>query len=323
MVDGSSLRAVPSGTLHGTLDWRSGETSELNLTVAPDGILDLLGAGEWNLNRSSITNHGLIDWEGPGNFRLNGAANFVNETNGTFVVRSTGFLGGNPAVDNNDAYIVNRGTWISDTGGGTNVVALAYREFVNTGTLEIRSGTLVVAANGAGGGNFDLPLGSALRINMGGPTPNTGFGRLEVVGKLNLAGEFQAVLQNGYKPQPDDQLNLLSAGSVKGAFSSFTGIATGDGNFLDPIYTNDGVLLHVRDNHPELRAFHVRADQGGYSLSLTGAINQSYDIYYSSNLSTWTFLRRIQLPTPSMTVTDGTVGDDTERFYEARVAGPN
>lgn len=324
VLDGRLLESAPGpATLHGTLNWKSGETSSLNLTVAPDGEIDLTGAGERNLLASSLTNRGRIVWQDTGNFRLNGGATFANDTNGVLLVQSTGFMGGDPAIDNNDARIFNFGTWVSDTGAGTNIVSLAFRPFINTGTLEIRSGMMRVFANQlTTGPGLDLPAGSLLRIDIGGTTPGTGFGQFQVMGSLTQNGQLQAVLVNGFLPLATDTFQILLANPASGIFSAFLGASLGNGLFFDPLYSTGGVTLRLIDNRPSLVPIPGRVTNGVFSLNLFGAISQPYDVEYTTNFSAWTLLGRFVPPASPMAVTDNTA-TNAMRFYRVKVAsGP-
>lgn len=198
----------------------------------------------------------LDDAEGWGRLNLFAAADGYGAFNGDVTVTMDAAQGGFSAAD----------SWKNDIGGaglltkkgsgvltlaGTNVwtggslvaegvlagaSATAFGKgdvYVSGGTARIAAPTALVLAGRytqAAGGNLELALGNGSR------------GRLAVGGALTIVGgTLHVTLSDAYKPAVGDTLNVITAGSVSGKFSS----VSVDGFKVTPLYTSNAIQLRI------------------------------------------------------------------------------
>lgn len=162
----SGATLTGSGQFVGSLDWLSGTISAaLNLSVPTNGLLNLRSAGAKTVN-GTITNAGVIFWEGAGNLAIVGVLH--NLPTGLFEVRNDELLdrlGGSPLI-------VNEGRLrkVAGTNATTSQIPV-----INSGLVEILSGTFLASAGFTnqggtvqlGGGRLQLPPGRTLALQGG------------------------------------------------------------------------------------------------------------------------------------------------------------
>ena len=183
-----------AGSFTGSLDWLSGTiAAALNLAIPTNGVLHLASSGTKTIN-GTVTNAGIILWEGTGNLQLKGVLH--NLPGALFETRNDellDFTGGSPIL-------LNEGTFLKSA--GTNLVSSSSSQilFRNAGRLELNSGkfsftggfTNLGGTVALGGGRLQLPSGHTL--NLGGGEL-IGFGSL--IGHLLNNGRTHPSGTNG------------------------------------------------------------------------------------------------------------------------------
>ena len=146
---------------------------------------------------------------------------------GGLLKNGSGFSGGTLTLTGNNSYtgatIVNVGTLLVN-GRITSATT------VNSGTTLGGSGTIaanvtnngIVAPGNSPGtlsitGNYTQNAEGTLKIELASPTS---FDRLDVTGNMALGGTLEISLINGFTPSSDQTFDILSWGSLAGAFSS-------------------------------------------------------------------------------------------------------
>jgi hypothetical protein len=162
----SGATLTGAGSFTGTLRWFSGAVSgSLNLFIPTNGLLHLAASGIKTIN-GTVTNAGVILWEGTGNLRLLGTLH--NLPGGLFDVRNNellDFFGGSPLL-------INQGRVRKSAGAATSTVQILCQ---NAGTVEINSGEVYFSGGftnlagqvGLGGGALRLGSGQTLDLNGG------------------------------------------------------------------------------------------------------------------------------------------------------------
>ncbi len=121
----------------GRLTWTAGTMSGSGQTLA-NGGLDLRGAADKVLTQRTLSNAGSATWTDTGHFILSDGATFINQAGATFDIQNDAVLSyGSGTVPT----VSNRGTFRKSIGTGTTRLGDSVR-FTNTGTVEVRSGTL-------------------------------------------------------------------------------------------------------------------------------------------------------------------------------------
>jgi len=92
-------------------------------------------------------------------------------------------------------------------------------------------------------GHYAQTSGGTLRIELGGPTPGSGFDQLAVSGTATLGGALDVSFIQGFTPPANSAYNFLMAGSRAGVFASFSPPLAQLGLTLD--YATNGATLGV------------------------------------------------------------------------------
>lgn len=207
LVNGSSTwSGTGILTIANTMNWSAGTMEGSGRTlISPAAMLQLGGV---SLKRT-LENAGNAFWSaGPTIILLNGI--ITNRAGALFDVQNAGRFfpaGGTCRFDNNGTYrkSVSIGTNTWDSG----------MSFNNYGTVDIRSGVLL--ANGS----FISTSNALLNCALGGTTPGTGYGQLQVSGAVTLNGSLGVDFTNSFSPALNDSFTVLTAGSRNGAFANF------------------------------------------------------------------------------------------------------
>jgi len=212
-MSGGTLAGSGNVTITGTLDWTGGTMAGSGQTViANGGTLSLSTFNIKQLNRV-LQNDGTATWTA-GELRMTGGT-FNNNgsftAGGNFPLRSSG-SGGVNAFNNAGTFTKLGIPFVRFTSVTTGV------PFNNSGTVEVRSGTLVLD-NG-----FTLAPSSVLQFMIGGRAPRTDFGSIEVAGQLALRGVANIVLTNGFAPAPGEVFQLIEWDSQSGGFTQINGL---------------------------------------------------------------------------------------------------
>jgi hypothetical protein len=121
--------------------------------------------------------------------------------------------------------------------GGASLATMA--DLGNAGTISLSAGTLNVT------GNYTQEATGALGVGVGGLTPGSQFGQLNVGGQAALDGALNVSLLNGDAPPSGDSYRVLTFGSRAGDFALETGLYLGGGQGLSPTYDSSGLNLAV------------------------------------------------------------------------------
>jgi hypothetical protein len=162
------LAVVSPLTVTGDSEWDGGSITIFDgESLANTGSLTLNRPTGPNVLRGSGTllNSGVLTQAGPGGLQVSGSG-LVNQTGGTYVLAGDAGLTGT-------GWFANAGTLRKSTGTlstiGPNL------SFNNSGTLDVRQGTLAIAAGWAStGGTFNVQSGAVLDLTGGGVVSYSG-----------------------------------------------------------------------------------------------------------------------------------------------------
>ncbi len=218
------------------------------------------GAGNINVNNTVITNRaGAL-------FHAQNAASFVSGAGG--------------------GRFDNAGTFRKSANAGTMTVA-GNVGFNNYGMVDIRSG-IVVANNG-----YASSSNALLNCALGGTTPGTGYGQLQVAGTVTLNGALSVDLINGFSPALNDTFTVLTAGTRNGAFANF--FFPSNTVTMQLSNTANSVIVRVTDVFTTIpRPMLLPPEISGtdFKLTWTAVSNATYRVEFNPNLapSNWTAL---------------------------------
>ncbi|MGA2246322.1 MAG: YDG domain-containing protein [Verrucomicrobiota bacterium] len=195
-ISGGTLAGTAVVQDSGTLNWTGGLIN--GIVDCNGGALNALGG----LDGGRLINSGTLSWlpylnTGAGSVISNASSGVinVNDTNGQAVTLN---VYGNPAAFYNAGLMTFSGT--------TGNLADA---FTNTGTVTVSNGTFTVSGNHAlAGGTLNFGLNSL-----------TSFGQISLSGAALLGGTLSATLTNGFIPAVGNSWQVLSYGSLTGAFT--------------------------------------------------------------------------------------------------------
>lgn len=200
----------------GTVTWSGGTLAGTNMLLA-GGTMNISGAATKQIApNSGLVNAGTMRWTDNGDIAGQIASVLRNE--GVFEARNDRSFVDNEYYDYGNPRFQNTGTFrkVASTGttrfGGENQGFA----FVNDGVLEVTTGTVRFESTFTPGGS------STTRLTVGGATPGTEFGRLVHSGAMNLAGQLQVVLTNGFAPTNGQTFTVVTSGSLGGDFATTT-----------------------------------------------------------------------------------------------------
>jgi hypothetical protein len=303
-LGGSSL-VMPLGAM----TWSGGSQSGSGRTVIPAEVtLTVANPAAVYLSGRTLDNAGTVVWTG-NTIQLSASALITNRAGAVFEARNAapfGYASGAPRFDNAGTFRKTAAGTTAFNGGG-----VAFR---NYGTLEILAGIVSAA-----GGYTTVP-NARLHCALGGTTPGTGHGQLQVSGTVTLNGTLSVDLNPGYLPAVGDTFTLLTAGTRSGTFAAFTypsNLVT-----MQLSNTANSVLVRVTEVlavpppvllAPELLGAQVR-------LTWTAVSNRTYQVEFNPDLNptNWT-----PLPGDFLVVSNtASVLDSltiSNRFYRVRV----
>jgi hypothetical protein len=106
-------------------------------------------------------------------------------------------------------------TLLGGTLAGTNTLTGSVSNTGGTLSAGISPGKLTIT------GNYVQGSGGAIKVELAGTTPGTGFDQVAVGGSAQLAGTLNASLYGGFYPAPNATFIYLTAASRSGTFSTF------------------------------------------------------------------------------------------------------
>ena len=248
----TSLTIGPNITVHGgeaeigrsdSTAW----TSATNVSLVLQGTIDADSAGETiYVDGTNWTNSGTLEAQNGGVLNVVSTPSNLSSgtlTGGTWSVgaNSTLSLAGG-SITANAATIILGGTGATfptladlavdsmgsnlELAGGASLTTAGNLD--NSGTIDLASGTLDVA------GSFSQEPTGSFDVAIGGLTPGSQFGQLNVTGEASLGGALGVSLTNGYAPVLGDSYQVMTFGSVTGAFATGTGLSIGGGLGFSP-----------------------------------------------------------------------------------------
>lgn len=209
-------------------DWLSGSMSNGGTTIVPSfASLSLSTGNGKNLNARNLQNSGLMTIASGGNLNLASAADLTNAGTLDFTSdASINFVGGAGCTFSNSGTIrKSAGTGLTQIGG----VPL-----MNTGTVDVQTGTLRLANSGVSSGPFTLAANTILEFSGGNYSLNAG---------SSITGDGLARLNGntiflGNVPVENSELSNLLVGPgnmiVSRAMQWLSGTMTGGGTTVVP-----------------------------------------------------------------------------------------
>ena len=306
-----------SSTLNGTgtviiasaMNWTAGTMSGSGRTIIPFGASLQVGNPSGVGLQRTLENGGTVLWTGAGGIiLLNGVV--TNRAGGLFEAKNSAqffFAGGACRFDNAGTFRKSVNTGITTVPSGVS--------FNNSGTVDIRSGKL--AANGG----YVSSSNALLNCALGGTTPGTNHGQLQVGGSVTLNGTLSVDLLPGFTPATNDTFTVLTAATRNGAFGSFTYPA--NRVTMQMSNTPNSVVLRVGDvlPIPQPTLFAPELASPNVRLIWTATSNVTYRLEFNpdlSNLINWSVLPG-DVTTLSNTASKLDALTTSNRFYRIRV----
>lgn len=208
LVHGSStLGGTGTVAIVGAMNWMDGAMDGSGRTIIPAGATLQIGNSSGMGLQRTLENGGSVLWTGAGGIvLLNGV--ITNRAGGLFDAQNAAqffFAGGASRFDN-------AGTFRKSVSTGSTTIGV---NFTNYATVDLRSG--ILAANGG----YTSSSNSLLNCALGGTTPGTGYGQLQVAGTVTLNGGLSVNLLPGFTPATNDTFTVLTAGTRSGTFAIF------------------------------------------------------------------------------------------------------
>ncbi len=184
-----------SQTLHGNgYYWSASNLSSGTgtlTTIATDGTVTIATLGDHNFNQRSVTNNGVVNWQG-GYLRSGFNATFTNSSTGTFNDSASSHVD-NPFGGGYGFTFQNQGTYNKTASGTTNIDTT----FNNTGTVNVQAGEFRINSNGASSGSFSTAAGAITTFNgsyvLADGSQLLGLGAYQIVaGGLTINGNLYA-----------------------------------------------------------------------------------------------------------------------------------
>ncbi len=257
--------------LNGNFQFNGGNWATTgSTTIAPGSRLAI--SGGLDLSLRMLTNNGTVAWTA-GTITDRDS---VIHNNGLWDAQSDfGFSFpnfGTPPVFNN------AGTFRKSAGSGTTTLD-SYHTFNNTGTLDVRIGT--VSLNGP----HTLTGGT---INIGISTLSS-YGKLSLSGAAGFAGQFKANLVGGYVPAAGSAFPVISYGSLSGSFGSFNPPAACNWqtNYGSSTFT---LTAQSAVSHAPVQLQSPQVSGNSFQFGIPTVNNLNYTVLFNANLTTTNWL---------------------------------
>src|ERR1019366_5694261 len=285
-LSGGTLGGTLPVPVNGPFNWSSGVLANSG-GVTLNGASSLTGAGGNSMQLDGLLiNAGALTWGGSGNNLFFSNGTLTNLATGTITITadvSTSNGGG--------ANLFGNAGLLRKTGGAGTTAMVSGIPFVNTGDVQVQSGTLNVAGGGSASGTFEvsanafLQFGGAYTLSLassvtGAGSANFSGGTINAGGTYNLTGTniFSGATVNfSGNYALTNQPVTISSGTVNfnaGGVVKLTGLTLSGGTL--------GGTLPVPVNGPFHWSSGVLANTGGGALngtsSLTGAGGNSMQL---------------------------------------------
>src|ERR1035441_8085446 len=169
VIFNSGSVTIPVGGTFAMMDWMGGSISG-SLTVTTNGVLNISGSAEKDLY-CPLTNSSTVVWSGTGVLRVlnypggNYFGAIYNLTGGVFDIQSDELLGNYTGTEG----FSNAGAVRKSAGSGTTSF---YPRIINTGSVDVESGTLAFVSSGTIDGQFYAAAGATIVFNGNFATGN-------------------------------------------------------------------------------------------------------------------------------------------------------
>jgi hypothetical protein len=277
-LDGSNVVTVGS-----LMNWTAGTMNGSGRTIIqPGATLNLAVPNAVGLTSRTLENGGTVLWTGTGLFQMSTAV-ITNRAGALFHAQNSALFQ-SLGVNRFD----NAGTFRKSATTGTTTVSSGM-SFNNYGTVDIRSGILVAS----GSGSYVSSSNALLNCALGGTTPGTGHGQLQVAGTVTLNGALSVDLTNGFSPALNDSFTVLTAGTRNGTFANFSYPLNAVTMQLSN--TTTSVIVRVTDVFTAIpRPLLLPPELSGSNIKLTWTAisNANYRLEFNPNLnpSNWNAL---------------------------------
>jgi hypothetical protein len=307
-LSGGTLGGSNVVTMSGAMNWSGGDMAGSGRTIIPSGVtLSIPNSGLLFITSRTLENGGTALWTGAGNIALGGAV-ITNRAGALFQAlnnSSLAFGGGPSRFDNAGTFRKSASTGITTIDSNTS--------FNNYGTVDIRRG--ILAANGG----YVSSSNALVNCALGGTTPGTNYGQLQVAGSVTLNGTLSVNLTNGYLPVLNDAFTVLAAGSRSGAFSAF--LYPSNQVTMQVSNTASSVVLRVTGaTTPAPFLLSPVLAGSNVVISWSAISNSTYRLEFNANLapSNWSGLPGDVISTGS-TASKLDLLTESNRFYRVRV----
>ena len=270
-------------TVNSVMNWTAGTMNGTGRTIiAPVAALNINNPGSVSLSSRSLENGGTALWTGAGSITLGSGAVITNRSGALFNAQNAAALSyASGAVCRFD----NAGTFRKSFNLGTNTFGFNV-SLNNYGTVDVQTG--ILAANGG----YTSAAGATLSSAIGGTSPGTGYGQLQVAGTVTLNGALSVLLTNGYVPTTNDSFTVLTAGTRNGTFANF--YYPSNAVTLQLSNTANSVIVRVTAVAPRPTPFLLSASLSGSNVMLTwtAVSNTTYRVEFNPDLtsSNWSAL---------------------------------
>jgi len=321
-----------SGTIYGAVTvanggvFNSSSTLYGNLTVANGGLFNgsafMIGGGAVMVASGGVLNLGNLFLFGPltnsGIINITNAyssismynngmpgaqGGVINQAGGLidFLSDSTGIGGSSGGYE----YFINQGRIVKSAGSGLSGIGPAFA--TNSGTITAQTGQILMAGQWTllSSGSLNVVLNSA--TNYGSFIISTNYPT--IVGNADLAGAFNATLNNGYVPTNGTTFNVITYGSFTGSFSSL-GLPAADS--WQSNYGSTNFTLLVGSPKPQFGTFNLAGTNLIFN-GLGGSPGSNYVVLASTNLA---------LPLANWSALTTNTFDSTGQFHYTNHVNP-
>ncbi|MEO7678909.1 MAG: NF038122 family metalloprotease, partial [Verrucomicrobiota bacterium] len=312
IVSGSSFE-LASGTFNGTgtfngvgtFVWTGGTFSGV-LTIASTanllmsgntdrtltGTLNNAGTATWTNNSVIYVSSGSV-FNNSGIFLAQNESSFFNNTGGTVpLFNNTGTLRKTTATT----------TTFANANSGIN--------FTNSGTVDLRAGTLAINAG------YFPSANSQLNIVLTGTTPITQFGREIFPGNASVTGTLQITLNNGFIPTNGSSFDIVGYTARTGQFSATQFPPLPVESKWKLTYNPSSIVLQVVPGDIFQSA---SLTNGLFQVTFTGQTGSACMVEVSTNLVNWSPLLTNSPFNGTLNIMDPQTRQIGQRFFRATI----